>query len=424
MDIRRKIAELNSRLTDAEEINATRQLLTPGVRGRDGAQGSQGYRGAQGTQGISSTVVGFVGNQGFQGLQGNQGSQGSDGFQGDIGYQGTQGNQGVQGTQGSVGNQGFIGIQGDIADIGFRGTQGPDGSQGPVGAQGSIGNQGFIGVPISAPGSVIAIVPAKTDGAYIEAWPLNANGVPSRVIFITLAAGGGGSGATLANGLGDLAIGPGGAGGGGGFIRRLPIYYDSNIIALTINVGAGGAGGTTGAGSNGADSDFNIIYGASSGRGTSLLRCRGGGGGSVSGPVSTYPIVTGGYGGGVVLEPSPIAGNSQVEICADALGQRVDSSGTIRPVESANINGYYESGSGGLVASVSTTLVPGAPGVTNAKIGTKLPSQPGVVAAGGSSGMIGFGSGANTIVYNLGGTTAILTGLNGSSGVFILEYLF
>ena len=423
-NIRGKLLEFNSRLTELENTRIRNRLLIPGQRGKDGVQGPQGFQGSNGIQGGQSTLIGLQGHQGDHGAQGSQGMQGPQGIQGFIGERGIQGAQGFQGNQGNQGNQGTQGMAGSQGNAGLQGIQGSDGLSGVDGAQGAQGAQGFFGIPISVPGNLMTIDAPKTAGTYLIDWPMTSTGSRSPVIFITMAAGGGGSGATRANSLPDLAISPGGAGGGGGFIRRLPIYNDNNISQLSVNVGSGGFGGTffgSGNGQTGFDSTFRMIY-TSFDSDSTLLRCRGGGGGSASGPASSFPIVTGGYGGGVILDPVGIAGNTAVVICSDASGQQVGT--TTIPVESSNINGYYESGSGGLCAGNPTEATPGAPGVTNAKTAIKPPLTVGVIAAGGSSGMIQYGAGANTIIYNLGGTAVDIPGIDGTQGVFILEYLF
>jgi hypothetical protein len=104
--------------------------------------------------------------------------------------------------------------------------------------------------------------------------------------YIAVAGGGGG-------GISGGALGAGGSGGAGGaVVGSMFIPSTSTPVSMTITVGAGGSGGTTGAGGTGSNTTISSTS-LSTG---SLIALGGGGGGPGGGP--PYNGGTGGSGGG------------------------------------------------------------------------------------------------------------------------------
>ncbi len=421
----RKIDDyINSDRLDNNTIGPPGQPGRAGIIGAQGLQGSQGLQGIQGPNGFSGDQ-GNIGNQGMIGITGSQGYQGSQGF---VGYSGITGNQSDLGVQGSQGNFGAIGLNGQQGSFGIIGnTNNVPGTPGIQGSQGFTGQQGMLPT-----GFILRRDTYQSMiGEYNIPWPLDSSGVQSPLIFITMAAGGGGSGGTSTN-----VSGPAPAGGAGGFIRRLPIYYESGMQNLRFSVGFGGFGGTASGslanpGSSGQNSTFKINF-TSDNFGLKLI-CQGGGGGGAR--ISGQTILVAGNGGGVILEQTSVGGNIQRIICPQANGHTLQLLITnVIPPESSNINGNYESGSGGISAGISAlgagnNATPGAPSVIHMKSnglisGSLVPPNNVVSAIGGASGMINYGFGANTVLFPSSGTPPAFNGLPGGNGVLILEYYF
>ena len=422
IEITNNIRSLEKQILDYsdDEQKFRRIIAPPGQSGRIGIHGLNGIGGQQGFQGAIGPI-GSSGDIGINGLQGNQGSlaaQGYQGLEGLRGYIGLGGDIGLNGSNGLQGFQGSYGLNGQSGSQGFIGNQNNiNGNQGQQGFQGSVGSQGIT------PNRFIlrSVEYQASQIEYNIPWPLDSIGNPTPLIFVTMVAGGGGSGGTIA------PFPPGAAGGGGGMVRRLPIYYEIGMTNIIFTVGRGGPGGqvTTVAfdGVAGENSTFYIQYTNSSGF---KIICYGGGGGTRS----ALNVLTqiGGYGGGVTLDNTPVGGNLQRIICQNTNGSQIDVTNTLLvPVESSNVNGHYESGSGGQASfyvglGFGIAITPGAPSITNMRRNVPLFSTDDPVSStGGTSGLIGYGYGGNTIIIK---QDSIGPGLSGADGILILEYYF
>ncbi len=419
-----KLNELGIILDSIENREYYQCIPVPGSKGQNGPQGKRGFQGQYGFQGMESDLQGNQGTQGSNGIQGLSGSNGLVGQNGNQGNQGSVGQQGLQGLIGGQGNQGNQGNQGQQGNQGLQGSQGSIGIQGQSGTQGQQGFMGAQGMAIVVPsGNTVMFYTNNNIGTFTIPWPLTSAGLPSPIIFITLAAGGGGSGGTDIATLLDVSA-PGGSGGGGGFVRRLSVEYEPTMTDIQFTVGFGGPGGLGAptSGSPGGDSSFNIVFNNNNINTGTILRCIGGGGGTPGGIAVDYPQVASGYGGGVQLDPTLNAGNLPRIICPNANGHLINTidQSTAIPVESSKINGYFESGSGGVCATSTPGPILGAPNVTNSQVTTASPFA--LLGPGGTSGVTVSGRGANTIDY-MGESTG-LPGLTGNTGIFIMEYLF
>ena len=422
-----------------DEINSYKKNIGPvGVSGRSGIFGMKGFDGQQGFQGSigqqgSQGIIGDSGNQGNQGTQGSFGIQGSQGLSGLSGVVGNQGAFGTVGMDGIQGVQGFFGVPGSI---GFSGNSNNiSGAQGFQGQQGATGSQGMVptGFILRRDEYLANIVD------YNIPWPIDSSGNPSPLIFVTMAAGGGGSGGSSGNpssGVSISVLGAAPSGGGGGFVRRLPIYYEANITSIVARVGFGGIGGsgsstTATAGSNGDNTRMKINYSINN-SGLDII-CVGGGGG---GPrIFNQAILMAGYGGGVVLDNTVVGGNSQRIICQNANGEvfNLPTFTITTPSETSNITGNYESGSGGYCARIPPFIFPDdqavSPGSPSIIYSRRYEPDLGntVTASGGASGLVNYGFGAHSSEFRFNPQTINIlpyNGLSGGNGVLILEYYF
>lgn len=238
----------------------------------------------------------------------------------------------------------------------------------------------------------------------------------------------------------------GGPGGGGGFVRRFPLYF-ANGFSMQVQIGAGGLGGigggpnpsnNPGSGQNGGDTFFYVSY-ASPTTG-SILRAFGGGGGQAGLliPDLNYFTPAGGSGGGVQIDgiPPPPGFPAMTAIPLRTLAATVNGekwqldqiTGAIiaaTPPSPSNVNGYYESGSGGrttypYIAGFGYSISPGAPSPTYSKTVAVPPSGTFTGSAGGASGLVNYGYGADSV--SLTGPSDGSAGLNGGDGAFIIEY--
>ena len=422
-----RINRIDAKLSELENRQSFLGIPIPGATGLVGQQGQYGQQGDSGIQGNDNDQQG---NQGNQGAQGTQGSVGLGNLSGSIGFQGSQGQQGLIGLNGFNGSQGISGLVGSVGNNGNQGQQGQQGNNGANGMQGLQGAQGLRGtqgLAATLPAdNTVAFFMLSSPGTQTIPWPLTLSGTQSPIIFITMSAGGGGSGGTDVITLVDVPA-PGGSGGGGGFVRRLPIRYESTMTGFDVSIGAGGGGGlgivgNPTAGLPGGDTTFKINFSGVNNTGINL-RCFGGGGGNPGGLAANYPQMTSGYGGGVRLDASGTSGNLPRIICQNAVGHVINTidQSTAIPVESSKINGYFESGSGGVCALNIGGTVTGAPNVSNLQLATPSDVITGSIGPGGSSGIPTSGRGANTIDF-IGESTG-LPGLTGNNGVFIMEYL-
>lgn len=120
-----------------------------------------------------------------------------------------------------------------------------------------------------APDDQVSVVLNVAEYTINAAWT-----APAGVVQATITAVGGGAGGARADLSGPTAAGGVGGGAGATVVRTVPVTPG---VAYTIAIGAGGAGGTTGAGADGGDTTFGSMVTArggkadgNGGRGTSL----------------------------------------------------------------------------------------------------------------------------------------------------------
>lgn len=384
--------------------------------------GPTGPAGAQGPTGPPSGIVGPTGLPGKDGATGPQGLPGPTGPTGPAGADGPAGPAGADGATGPAGAAGAAGVAG--AD----GATGPTGAQGPTGPGGSGG------------GNLVKLVyDSPLDTKITIPWPITSNNTPADIIWVTMSAGGGGSGGCNVNAPGIV----GAPGGGGGFIRRLPIYYSTIYNFLDAQIGRGGQGGI-GTGPNPANNPSNGGFGGDTFlrlTPQNTIRALGGGGGGAAFNYADLGGYTpsGGYGGGVqideIIQPFGIINllipkRTLVSIARGERWQIDPNTGAITqitPPETSFLNGYYESGSGGRTGySVGLgdqiTLSPGAPSLTSVRTVSNTVSSS-IICAGGSSGLPNYGYGADSIELSIFGISQGYAGLNGGDGVIIIEYM-
>ena len=215
----------------------------------------------------------------------------------------------------------------------------------------------------------------------------------SNMVTDALVIGGGGGGGGENSGVGWQ-----GGGGGAGEVRSLSGFAVSQGIPLTVTVGAGGAGGTTYAGSSGISSAFSSIS-ASGGTGGSNGGSFNGGASGNGYAGSVGNSVLGGGGGG-----STSAGVAVPFEGGDG------GSGTTSSISGASVL-YAGGGGGACLANIAGT---GAAGGGNG------------ASAGGSNALPGGNATANTGSGGGGGSSdAAIGGYggNGGSGIVVLSYL-
>jgi hypothetical protein len=260
-------------------------------------------------------------------------------------------------------------------------------------------------------------------------------GIPYSVDFLVIAGGGGGGGGE--NGGGD----GGGGGGAGGF--RTSTQTVAFGTAITVTVGDGGAGITSGSqtdtqGSDGSDSSI-------SGSGlTTITSTGGGGGGSDNTPSSAnHAGRNGGSGGGAAhdFNTSHSGGAGNTPSTSPSQGNDGGDTGGNNSANGAGGGGGGASGAGGDVASAGKSGGAGGAGSASSITGSSVTYAGG--GGGGSDGNEGTGGtggsggGANgatqstvagTATVNLGGGgggAASMNGggfaSNGAKGVVILS---